>query len=211
MTFATGRNDRLTAIGSFATANRHCWTGSTISTFDLFSISRHASDAGPGISDDHFYRFLQRTWMLQSDTGRAHSILARRLVLGGMGCHRSRRRLLHDALVHSARRTPPGSSGLACGGCSGPGLQHAWLAIPTMGESWHCNHHAFPASARHGLYPGQIDPGFWFVEVRSGLGLASNIQGSEQSSSALGTHAANGSRVKYRGERPRRTLRRLGS
>ena len=29
------------------------------------------------------------------------------------------------------------------------------MAIPTMGESWHSNHHAFPSSARHGLYPGQ--------------------------------------------------------
>ena len=27
----------------------------------------------------------------------------------------------------------------------------AWLAIPTFGESWHHNHHAFPRSARQGL------------------------------------------------------------
>ena len=26
-----------------------------------------------------------------------------------------------------------------------------WLALPTMGEAWHNNHHAFPTSAAHGL------------------------------------------------------------
>ena len=33
----------------------------------------------------------------------------------------------------------------------------AWLAIPTMGESWHNNHHAFPTSAVHGLGRWQFD------------------------------------------------------
>ena len=31
------------------------------------------------------------------------------------------------------------------------------LAIPSFGESWHNGHHAFPASAIHGLEPGQLD------------------------------------------------------
>ena len=26
----------------------------------------------------------------------------------------------------------------------------AWLALPSFGESWHNNHHAFPTSAAHG-------------------------------------------------------------
>jgi stearoyl-CoA desaturase (delta-9 desaturase) len=26
-----------------------------------------------------------------------------------------------------------------------------WLSIPSLGESWHHNHHAFPTSASHGL------------------------------------------------------------
>jgi stearoyl-CoA desaturase (delta-9 desaturase) len=32
-----------------------------------------------------------------------------------------------------------------------------WLALPSMGEAWHNNHHAFPRSARHGLRPWEID------------------------------------------------------
>jgi HPr kinase/phosphorylase len=33
-----------------------------------------------------------------------------------------------------------------------------WLAIPSFGESWHHNHHAFPRSAAHGLKWWEIDP-----------------------------------------------------
>ena len=32
-----------------------------------------------------------------------------------------------------------------------------WLAIPSMGESWHNLHHADPTAARHGVLPGQLD------------------------------------------------------
>ena len=32
-----------------------------------------------------------------------------------------------------------------------------WLAIPSLGESWHNLHHADPTSARHGVERGQID------------------------------------------------------
>ena len=34
----------------------------------------------------------------------------------------------------------------------------AWLAIPSLGESWHHNHHAFPRSAEHGLKWYEVDP-----------------------------------------------------
>ncbi len=33
----------------------------------------------------------------------------------------------------------------------------AWLAVPSFGESWHHNHHAFPRSAEHGLRWYEID------------------------------------------------------
>ena len=52
----------------------------------------------------------------------------------------------------------------------------AIMAIPTMGESWHGNHHAFPSSARHGLYPGQVDIGFRFIQLLELLGLAWNVR-----------------------------------
>lgn len=41
--------------------------------------------------------------------------------------------------------------------------RNVWaLSIPSFGESWHNNHHAFPWSARLGLRAWQIDPG-WYV------------------------------------------------
>src|SRR3954466_12862329 len=33
-----------------------------------------------------------------------------------------------------------------------------WLPLPSLGESWHHNHHAFPRSAVHGLRRWELDP-----------------------------------------------------
>ena len=46
-----------------------------------------------------------------------------------------------------------------------------WLSLPTLGEAWHNNHHAFPTSARHGLRWWQLDPSAWLIAglERSGL------------------------------------------
>ena len=33
-----------------------------------------------------------------------------------------------------------------------------WLALPSFGEAWHHNHHAFPRSATHGLRPARARP-----------------------------------------------------
>src|SRR5919197_4554785 len=41
----------------------------------------------------------------------------------------------------------------------------AWLALPTFGEAWHNNHHAFPRSAMHGLRAWQLDPGAVVIRV----------------------------------------------
>lgn len=32
-----------------------------------------------------------------------------------------------------------------------------WLALPTLGDAWHNNHHAFPHSARHGIRAAEVD------------------------------------------------------
>lgn len=37
-----------------------------------------------------------------------------------------------------------------------------WLAIMTMGEGWHNNHHAFPGSARSGMFARELDVS-WLV------------------------------------------------
>ncbi len=50
-----------------------------------------------------------------------------------------------------------------------------WLALPTLGEAWHNNHHAFPTSARHGLRWWQLDPSAWLIAGMERLGLAWDV------------------------------------
>ena len=51
----------------------------------------------------------------------------------------------------------------------------AWLALPTFGEAWHNNHHAFPTSAHHGLTRWQLDPGGWLIDGLEWIGLAWDV------------------------------------
>jgi stearoyl-CoA desaturase (Delta-9 desaturase) len=51
----------------------------------------------------------------------------------------------------------------------------AWLALPTLGEAWHNNHHAFPTSAHHGLTRRQLDPGGWLIDTLERVGLAWDV------------------------------------
>jgi stearoyl-CoA desaturase (delta-9 desaturase) len=50
-----------------------------------------------------------------------------------------------------------------------------WLAIPTFGEAWHNNHHAFPTSARHGLGRWQLDPSAAVIRGLEACGLAWDV------------------------------------
>jgi stearoyl-CoA desaturase (delta-9 desaturase) len=50
-----------------------------------------------------------------------------------------------------------------------------WLALPTLGEAWHNNHHAFPTSARHGLRWWQLDPSAWLIAALARLGLVWDV------------------------------------
>lgn len=46
------------------------------------------------------------------------------------------------------------------------------LALPTLGEGWHNNHHAFPAAAQFGQRWWQVDPGGWTIRAFETLGWA---------------------------------------
>ena len=50
-----------------------------------------------------------------------------------------------------------------------------WLAIPSFGESWHHNHHAFPRSAKHGLKWWEIDTSAMVINLMKRLGLAWDV------------------------------------
>jgi stearoyl-CoA desaturase (delta-9 desaturase) len=50
-----------------------------------------------------------------------------------------------------------------------------WLAIPSLGESWHHNHHAFPRSAEHGLKWYEIDLSALIIKGMAKIGWATNV------------------------------------
>jgi stearoyl-CoA desaturase (delta-9 desaturase) len=50
-----------------------------------------------------------------------------------------------------------------------------WLALPSLGESWHHNHHAFPRSAEHGLRRWELDPSALLIRALERVGLAWNV------------------------------------
>lgn len=135
-----------------------------------------AFDPGPGIADDPCYRFLQRYWMLQQ--------LPLALLLFAIGgwpwliwgiCVRVCVGVsMHWFVGYLCHSRGPQDWLVDDGAVQAHNV--AWAAIPSMGESWHNNHHAFPASARHGLYPGQIDIGFRFVQWLERIGLAWGVQ-----------------------------------
>lgn len=127
------------------------------------------------IGRDPFYRFLEATWMAQQLP------LAALLWLGGgwswLVWGVSVRIALsvggHWFVGHLAHTRGPQSWRVTDAGVQAHDVP--WAAIVTMGEAWHNNHHAFPGSARIGLYPGQSDWGFVFVRLLRRLGLAWNV------------------------------------
>ncbi len=50
-----------------------------------------------------------------------------------------------------------------------------WVALLTMGEGWHNNHHAMPKSARHGLSWWEVDGTYITICILEKLGLASAV------------------------------------
>jgi stearoyl-CoA desaturase (delta-9 desaturase) len=50
-----------------------------------------------------------------------------------------------------------------------------WLALPSLGEAWHHNHHAFPRSAFHGLRWYELDPAGWLIAGMARVGLAWDV------------------------------------
>ncbi len=53
----------------------------------------------------------------------------------------------------------------------------AWLALPSLGEAWHHNHHAFPRSAAHGLrrWERALDPSAGVIALMERAGIAWNV------------------------------------
>ena len=51
-----------------------------------------------------------------------------------------------------------------------------WVALLTFGEGWHNNHHAHPASARHGLVWYELDLSWMQIKMLRLFGIARGVQ-----------------------------------
>ncbi len=59
----------------------------------------------------------------------------------------------------------------------GDDSRNVWfVALLSLGEGWHNNHHAFPQSARHGLKPVEIDGTWLAICLLRTLGLARDVR-----------------------------------
>jgi stearoyl-CoA desaturase (delta-9 desaturase) len=60
---------------------------------------------------------------------------------------------------------------------TGDDSRNNWLlAIITMGEGWHNNHHAYQSSARQGFRWWEYDPTFYVLKLLERLGLVWNLK-----------------------------------
>lgn len=51
-----------------------------------------------------------------------------------------------------------------------------WVALISLGEGWHNNHHAYPRSARHGLRVWEVDLTWLAIRLMQGIGLARDVR-----------------------------------
>lgn len=128
------------------------------------------------VTADPFYRWLERTWMLQQLPVAAALYLLGGwpFVVWGVAVRVSASVTGHWFVGWFAHRQGPQT--WLVDGAGVQAFDVPWAGLPTMGEAWHNNHHAYPGSARIGLYPGQSDWGFRFIQVLERFGLAWDIR-----------------------------------
>lgn len=130
----------------------------------------------PETHNDPFYRFLERSWMLQQLPWAFlfFAIGGLPWLVWGIAVRVSVSLTGHWLIGHFAHRR--GHQGWAVDDVAVQGYNIKYVGLVTFGECWHGNHHAFPGSARLGVEPGQTDPGWWLISILKKLDLARNVK-----------------------------------
>ena len=128
------------------------------------------------VAEDRFYRFLERTWMAQQLPWTVLFFAFGGLpwVVWGIAARVAASVTGHWMVGYFAHNRGPRSWHVEGAGVQGYNVP--WCGLITMGEAWHNNHHAFPASARLGLQRGEMDPGWWVLRALMAVGLVWNAK-----------------------------------
>jgi stearoyl-CoA desaturase (delta-9 desaturase) len=126
-------------------------------------------------ADDPWYRFMENTWPLHQA---ALAILLYAIggvswVVWGVAVRVSVGVTSHWIVTYFAHNPGPGRWFVKNAAVQASNLE-GWGFL-THGECWHNNHHAFPESARMGLEPGQLDPGWHVLKMLERFGAVRNI------------------------------------
>jgi fatty-acid desaturase len=130
----------------------------------------------PETANDRFYRFVERSWMLQQLPWAIlfFAIGGISWVVWGIALRITLSLHGHWLVGHFAHRR--GQQNWAVDGVAVQGYNIPNISLLTFGESWHGNHHAFPGSARLGMAKGEPDPGWWLIRTLELLGLARDVK-----------------------------------
>ena len=128
------------------------------------------------VRNDRFYRFVERTWMLQQLPLAVllYAFGGWAWVVWGIAVRVSVSLTGHWLVGHFAHRR--GDQDWRVEGVAVQGYNVRGAGLVTFGEAYHGNHHAFPQSARLGFGRGQVDLGWWFIRLLAALGLAREIR-----------------------------------
>ena len=127
------------------------------------------------VENDRFYRFIERTAVLQQ---LPWAVLF--FALGGWGwvawgiCGRVAVSISGHWLIGYAAHNH-GARDWHVEGAAAQGHNVKFCGLITFGECWHNNHHAFPGAAKLGLYKGQSDPGWWVLIALEKIGVVSGL------------------------------------
>jgi fatty-acid desaturase len=128
------------------------------------------------VRDDGFFKFLEKTakWQQIPWALLFYAIGGWGWVLFGICARVSASVTGHWLVGYYAHRQGHQDWIVSTSGVQGYNVPFAGLI--TCGESWHNNHHAFPGSAKIGIYSGQTDIGWYALCVLRKMRLVSNLR-----------------------------------
>lgn len=169
---------RQPACHSFFAHRRGYWRDVTWQLFYRFDFEHAPTvEIEPRYSEDRFYRHLSRHWRWHQ-LGLAIVLFCLGglpFVLWGVCARVTVSTVGHWSVTYVCHNPGPGRYRVAKAGVQASDLTGPLVGFLTHGECWHSNHHAFPESARIGLYKGQIDPAAWVIEGLARIGLVTRV------------------------------------